>query len=148
MWCLQHANEVIMNDASEIVVEDAKLAVSFALGRNKTAIVVGTYAFKETSNEDRLKFLGIVHQFGQELSGELSENYGATIMKIVLCEVDPGHIMFEIETSVSASIRRKAIEAVQHKFEQAIEAAEQSPQQQHLEPLPDVFPMNGPDTLQ
>lgn len=147
MLCLRHANEVIMNEASDSVVDGDKLAVSFALGRNKTAIVVGTYPFKETSNEDRLRYWGIVNQFGQELGGELAENYNATLMKIVLCEVDPGHIMFEIETNVSVSIRKKAIEAVQTRFEKAVEESEQ-PDAQRLERLPIEFPMQGPETPQ
>lgn len=150
MWYLRPASEANMNN--DIVFEDAKLTVSFALGRNKTVYVTGNYNFKETSTEDRLKYWGIVSQFGQELGSELTGNYGATIMKIVHCEVDPGCIMFEMETNVAASTRRKAIEAVQSKFDDAVEESEQiesDTQDQVTAPTPEnSFTMNGPETLQ
>ena len=117
------------------MAQDSKLHVSFSLGRNKTIYVVGEYDHSQTSTEDRLEYWGIVNQFGQQLGVELSENYSVGLFRIVLCESDPGYIAFEIETDAPASIRRKAIESLQERFD----TEEKS--------VP-TYPVNGPDTAQ
>jgi hypothetical protein len=122
--------------------DKSSLQVSFSLGRNKTVYVVGEYDHKQTSTDDRLRYLEIVGRFGQELGTELHQNYNARLRRIVLCEVDPGHIMFEVETDVSASIRRKAVENVQQRFE------EREAEQQRVEKLRPTFSVSGPETPQ
>jgi hypothetical protein len=113
---------------------DSKLQISFSLGRNKTVYVVGDYDQTQTTPEDRLEYWGIVQQFGQELSNLLVRRYNVGLRKIVFCEVDTGHIMFEVETDASAALRRKAIEDVQQQFVEE-------------EPLV-TYPMNGPEEPQ
>ena len=113
-----------------------KLEISFSLGRNKTIYVIGEYDQKATSPNERLQFLEIVSRFGQQLAEELIQNYNSDLFKLVMCEVDPGHIMFELETNAPAAVRRKVIEAVQQNFvEEPIQA----------DP---VFNVNGPSLPQ
>ena len=118
MWYLLTADEVKMIHTSD----ESKLEIGFTLGRNKTVFVVGSYDTLHTSATERLNYWDIVSRFGQELGLELCTNYDIRLAKIVLCEVDPGKILFEIETDATATIRRKAIEAVQSRFEVAAES--------------------------
>ena len=120
----------------------AKLSVSFSLGRNKTVYVVGEYDPSQTPLTERLKYLEIVSRFGHELGSELVHNYNAGLRRVVMCEVDSGSIMFEIETTVSASIRRKAIEKVQQAFD------EEKSEALGPRPEPESFVVSGPETPQ
>lgn len=151
-----------MSKVSEISSGESKLMVSFAIGRNKTVFVRGEYDATKTTPVERLEFLDVIQQFGQQLGFELVENFKASLMKVVLCEVDPGNIVFELETDQPAEIRRKAILTVQAAFDDEDEeedpvfapsnASPPPPETVHgivrVEFPPNTWPMNGPSDSQ
>lgn len=130
---------------TEVEIDGDKLAVSFALGRGRTVFVTGQYDQHLTPQDDRLRYLDIVHQFAMELALELIANYDAKLNKVVMCEVDPGMILFEIETNATATVRKKAIEAVQRNVEKAME---EDGDDHPVDPMKRDITMNGPDGMQ
>lgn len=99
---------------------EEKLSIKFTIGRNKTVLVTGEYDHTACEVSDRIQFWEIVQQFGIELTTELVANYNTKLKKMVMCEVDLGVIIFEIETDANAEVRRKSIEAVQQTLEDAL----------------------------
>ena len=144
-----------MSKMEEIQSGDSKLMVSFAIGRNRTIFVRGAYDAAKTTPVERLEFFDIIQRFGQEVSVELLTTFKASLMKVVLCEVDPGTIVFELETDQPAVSRRKAILTVQAAFEETASDAvfEDAKPVERKEMLnfkipPNTWPMTGPSTLQ
>lgn len=152
----RHAgSEDTMSSSQEVSDNESKLMVSFAIGKNRTVFVRGQYDATKATPVERLEFLGIIQQFGQELSVELLMNFKAALMKVVLCEVDPGSIVFELETDQPAGIRRKAIMAVQAAFDDSaaealvdVKPKPTEPEQMRVQIPPNTWPMMGPRTLQ